>query len=194
LSEALQVKLLRVLEDGTVRRVGENMGRRVDVRIFSATTRNLWADVEAGNFRRDLYYRLKGVVIRVPSLRERLHDIDLLLDYYFEVENSRWGKHVSLSEDARHLLLGYGWPGNVRELRHLVEALVASSRRSEVVCAERIREFLDSQHGDITLRCACGKTREDIRQVLRACGGNKSEAARILGISRRTLYRWMKDK
>ncbi|HEC83327.1 MAG TPA: sigma-54-dependent Fis family transcriptional regulator, partial [Firmicutes bacterium] len=96
LSTALQVKLLRVLEEGVVRRVGENVAKPVDVRVICATARNLWAEVETGNFRRDLYYRLKTALIRIPSLKERPYDIEPLMQYYLDFYCKRYGKHLTL--------------------------------------------------------------------------------------------------
>jgi transcriptional regulator with PAS, ATPase and Fis domain len=194
MSETLQSKLLRVLEDGVVRRVGENRSRHVDVRILSATTKDLSGEVESGRFRRDLYYRLKGVVVRVPSLRERCGDVELLVDHFLDVYNERDGKGVKLGEDARRALLEYGWPGNVRELKHVVEAVVVSARDGEVVGEAKVAEFLEASGSGVRQISGTDEAEDrEIKQALEACGGNKAEAARLLGISRKTLYRRMKD-
>lgn len=194
LSQATQSKLLRVLEDGAVRRVGENRSRPVDVRVLSATTKDLAAEVEAGRFRRDLYHRLKGVVVRVPSLRERRSDVELLLDHFLETYNEQSGKGVTLGAEARELLLDYDWPGNVRELKHVVEAVVVSAGDGVVAGAGDVAEFLEARG------CGAEGTSDPnevedrgVRQALEACGGNKAGAARRLGISRKTLYRRMKE-
>jgi DNA-binding NtrC family response regulator/tetratricopeptide (TPR) repeat protein len=194
LSEILQVKLLRVLEDGIVRRVGENTSRRIDVRVISATARDLWAEVEAGRFRRDLYYRLKTVLIRVPSLRERPYDIDLLLDYYVQVYADRHGASVSLSREATHELARHAWPGNVRELKNVVEALILSSRDGEVVEANQVRRFLTDRTTEAGLRDRIADLEhEEIERVLKLCAGNKTKAAKMLGISRKTLWQKLKQ-
>ena len=189
MSEILQVKLLRVLEEGVLRRVGENAPRRVDVRVVSATARDLWAEIEAGSFRRDLYYRLKTVLIRVPSLRERPADIELLLDHYMGFFGDSQGVAGTLSDEARDRLMRYGWPGNVRELKNVVEGLILSSQTGDVIRAERVVPFLGKGAGDADLKGKiAGLEREEIERVLRACGGNKTKAARMLGISRKTLW------
>ena len=190
LSEALQVKLLRVLEERVVRPVGETRSRSVDVRLVSATTKDLWGEVEAGRFRRDLYYRLRGVVLRIPSLRERRGDIDLLLDHFLESHCESYGKVVRLSGDARRMLLDYEWPGNVRELKSVVEALVVSSEDGVVIRTVTVERFLVSSGSKSGLS---GRLKEvervEIERALSACGGNKSKAAKMLGINRKTLRR-----
>jgi tetratricopeptide (TPR) repeat protein len=194
LSEALQSKLLRALENKEVRRVGENRTRPVDVRVLSATTKDLSAEVEAGHFRRDLYYRLKAVVVRVPSLRERRGDVELLVDHFLEMFNEREGKDVRLVGEARKVLLEYDWPGNVRELRQVVEALVVSVGDGETVDAAGVTEFLEASGSGARPGSGLDTVEDrEIRRALEVCGGNKAEAARLLGISRKTLYRRMRD-
>ena len=185
LNEVLQVKLLRVLEEGAVRRVGESHSRPVDVRLLSATTKDLRAEVEAGRFRRDLYYRLHGVVIRIPALRERPDDIDVLSDHYLGVYCTRYGKSVRLTGSARAALRQYGWPGNVRELKSVMEALVVASDERGRLDESAVRRFLLTAGGrQGTLH---DLERREIERALRACRGNKTLAARMLGISRKTL-------
>ena len=194
LSEILQVKLLRVFEEGVLRRVGENTPRQVDVRVVSATARDLWAEIEAGRFRRDLYYRLKTVLIRVPSLRERPADIEILLDYYMGFFSDSQGVVGSLSDEARDRLLRYGWPGNVRELKNVVEGLILSSHNGDIIRVDRIARFLGTGTGDADLRGKiAGLEREEIERVLKACGGNKTKAAKMLGISRKTLWQKLRQ-
>jgi DNA-binding NtrC family response regulator/tetratricopeptide (TPR) repeat protein len=193
LSEALQVKLLRVLEEGVVRRVGENSPRRIDVRVISATARDLWSEVEAGSFRRDLYYRLKTVLIRIPSLRERPPDIELLLDHYMHLYNECHGTKVTLGAAARKDLSAYGWPGNVRELKNVVEALILSHTDGDAIRAEHVKQFLSDRSSEIGLKGQiAGLEREEIERALKACGGNKTKAAKMLGISRKTLWSKLK--
>ena len=189
LSEMLQTKLLRVLEEGEVRRVGENKCRTVDIRVISATTKDLGRAVEESRFRRDLYYRLKGVLIRVPSLRERRGDIDLLLDHFLSTQSEMYGKKIRVSVKARRLLREHDWPGNVRELKSTVEALAACSEEKTVVTADSVEGLLGSPHCAAGHRCRLKEIeRQEIERALSACGGNKSKAARMLGISRKTLY------
>jgi transcriptional regulator with PAS, ATPase and Fis domain len=194
LPEMLQVKLLRVLENGVVRRVGENVPRKVDVRVISATARDLWAEVEAGRFRRDLYYRLKTVLIRVPSLKERPHDIDLLIDFYMQVYAERHGVEAELSPDARKKLTRYKWPGNVRELKNVVEALILSQTNGKAIGSGRVDEFLSGKTQDAGLKDRIADLeREEIERVMKVCDGNRTEAAKMLGISRKTLWQKLKD-
>jgi transcriptional regulator with PAS, ATPase and Fis domain len=174
--------------------VGENVPRRIDVRVISATARDLWAEVEASRFRRDLYYRLKTVLIRIPTLRERPYDIDALLDYYLEVYADQHGVSVQLSRDARIELARYDWPGNVRELKNVAEALILSSSNGQVIDANRVMEFLTNQTSDAGLKDRIADLeREEIERVLKVCGGNKTKAARMLGISRKTLWQKLKQ-
>jgi transcriptional regulator with PAS, ATPase and Fis domain len=194
LPEMLQVKLLRVLENGVVRRVGENTPRQVDVRVISATARDLWAEVEAGRFRRDLYYRLKTVLIRVPSLKERPHDIELLVDFYMQIYSERHRVTAELSSDARKRLTRYKWPGNVRELKNVVEALILSQRNGDAIDGGRVMEFLSGINHDAGLKDRIADLeREEIERVMKACDGNRTEAAKMLGISRKTLWQKLKD-
>jgi tetratricopeptide (TPR) repeat protein len=194
LPEILQVKLLRVLENFVVRRVGENAPRQVDVRVISATARDLWAEVEAGRFRRDLYYRLKTVLIRVPSLRERPHDIGLLVDFYMQVYSERHGISAELSSDARKRLTRYKWPGNVRELKNVLEALILSQRNGNAIDGGRVAEFLSGAVQDAGLKDRIADLeREEIDRVMKVCDGNRTEAAKMLGISRKTLWQKLKD-
>jgi tetratricopeptide (TPR) repeat protein len=194
LPEMLQVKLLRVLENGVVRRVGENTPRKIDVRVISATARDLWEEVEAGRFRRDLYYRLKTVLIRVPSLRERPQDIEALADFYIQLYSERHGTTGELSPDARRKLTRYKWPGNVRELKNVMEALILSHTNGKAIDGRRVTEFLSSRDHNSGLRDRIADLeREEIERVMKVCQGNRTEAAKMLGISRKTLWQKLKD-
>ena len=122
---ATQIKLLRVLENGEITRVGSNSPIKVNVRILSATNRNLEDSIAAGTFRSDLYHRLKVVTIRLPTLRERSQDIPILIDYFIKQFVAEHGKQIKgMSPAARHKLLAFDWPGNVRQLRNVVESMV----------------------------------------------------------------------
>jgi tetratricopeptide (TPR) repeat protein len=193
LSEILQVKLLRVLEDGIVRRVGENVPRRIDVRVISATARDLWAEVEAGRFRRDLYYRLKTVLIRIPTLRERPYDIERLLEHYMGAYGDEHGVTIGLSPEANTALTAYDWPGNVRELKNVAEALILSSSDGDIVACEQVTVFLTNGTPGMGLKGRVSNLEhEEIERVLKVCGGNKTKAAQMLGISRKTLWQRLK--
>ncbi len=192
LGKSLQVKLLRVLEEGVVRRVGENTPRAVDVRVISATARNLWAEVEAGNFRRDLYYRLKTAIIRIPSLRERPYDIEALFRHYLAFYCEHYRRHLEIDHAAITELLRYEWPGNVRELKNFCEALVISKPDGTIVPSDVIA-LLNGGQGNASLEERLDRTERDaILRALRICQGNRTRAAKMLGISRKTLWQKLK--
>ena len=198
---ATQVKLLRFLETKTLERIGGNESIRVDVRIVCATNKDLKALAENGDFRADLYYRLNVVEIKIPPLREHPQDIPSLLEAYseyFAKENS--ALPVKFSADALDALKKYPWPGNIRELRNFCENAVVMSPSREIGIAELDGKFKNPAilpaaskppAGAPELPMPTKKESEDalIRRALEAAGGNKSKAAEILGISRRTLYR-----
>ena len=198
---ATQVKLLRFLETKTLERIGGNESIRVDVRIVCATNKDLKALAENGDFRADLYYRLNVVEIKIPPLREHPQDIPSLLEAYseyFAKENS--APPVKCSADALDALKKYPWPGNIRELRNFCENAVVMSPSREIGIAELDGKFKNPAilpaaskppAGAPELPMPTKKESEDalIRRALEAAGGNKSKAAEILGISRRTLYR-----
>jgi two-component system NtrC family response regulator len=176
-----QGKLLRVLQEKEVRRLGESLPRKVDARIVAATHRSLSSMVDAGEFRRDLFYRLKVGSVVLPPLRERGMDV-LLLGEHFLV-----GEGYQLSADARRRLRSYPWPGNVRELRNTLE--VAKALSDDYVIRPEHLELPDSDIG-----VAIGYheqvrqfRRELVREALQASGGNRAQAARILGLSRQAL-------
>ncbi len=171
---AMQIKLLRVLEDGRVTRLGSSTPTTVDVRFVAATNRDLFDDVEQGRFRRDLYYRLSGLTVTVPPLRERRDEI-LPLAELFLARSSR--PALIFGEDARRLLATHPFPGNVRELRLAVERAAALASGAEITAADLALEPAGSEADDAAA----------ILHALEGAAGNQSEAARRLGISRRTL-------
>ena len=194
----IQAKLLRVLEAGVFRKVGDTREIRVDVRFMCATNRNLGQEVEEKKFRKDLFYRLNTFTIPVPALRERKEDIPLLVDYFLR-KLARGGPHKEVSSDTMRALLNYRWPGNVRELANVLErAVLLSGSRSEVALDVLPENVLanpgsaDDRHDDYRSgRGMVGLTvmeKTYIEDVLRSVGGNKSKAARLLGISRKRLY------
>ncbi len=191
----LQARLLRALQEGTIRRVGTNEPIAVDVRVVAATNRDLEQAVKEGGFRADLYYRLNVVAIRIPPLRERREDVPLLAEH-FAHKHGR-GEGGAISSPARDLLLAYHWPGNVRELENVVARALALNP-SGVILPDDLPEAIRTGHAaEPAPPGGAGEERPTLeelerryaRQVLRETGGNKSRAADILGIDRKTLYR-----
>jgi DNA-binding NtrC family response regulator len=195
---ATQVKLLRALGEQTIQRVGGNQNIKVDVRVVAATNKNLEAMVHEGKFRDDLFYRLDVVPIHLPPLRERREDIPLLIDAFlreFSLQNSK--RLTGLSSDAQEALQRYEWPGNIRELRATIERAVVLCRGERIGLRdlpERIQGKPDAATGlsahatgtDLNLE---KMEKSFIKQALRLTDGNVTEAAKLLGISRRTLHR-----
>ncbi len=184
-----QLKLLRFLQEKEVRPLGSSRPKKVDVRILAATNRDLRKMVEEGKFREDLWYRLDVVRITVPPLRERRGDIPLLAAAFLKRYNERYGLDTRITESGMRALSEYEWPGNVRQLQHMIERLVIlapGGRITEDAVEEAIRASSPKEEPGETLAEA---EAEQIRKVLAATGGNKSRAARILGIERKTLYR-----
>lgn len=187
ISAAAQQALLRVLEDGIVQRTGDTSGRRVDVRVLSATQRDLQAEVAAGRFRADLLYRLRAVRLALPPLRERGNDIQLLARHFLALAASQTGRAISgFTPEALACLAAYAWPGNIRELRHAMEQATLSCTSSLVEAAHLPPEIADARP---TTEATPAGERARILAALELCGGNRAEAARRLGISRATLYR-----
>jgi transcriptional regulator with PAS, ATPase and Fis domain len=192
-SPALQSKLLRAIEDGEVKPVGSNEIVRVDVRLLSASNKDLKDMVARREMRDDLYYRLNVVTIHVPPLRERAEDIPLLVDHFVKLSSERLGKRMSVHPDAVARLQAHSWPGNIRELAHVIESAVALSARP-VLTADDFQIVPTRREGPAPAETGPLVTleemeKEHIRQVLTATRGNKQAAAEILGIDRKTLYR-----
>ncbi|RMH16404.1 MAG: hypothetical protein D6696_18260 [Acidobacteria bacterium] len=186
----LQVKLLRALQEREITRVGGQQSIPVDVRVIAATHQQLEELVEEGRFRGDLYYRLKGVEVELPPLRQRRQEIPHFMRHFIERFCRREGIPApQITADALSLLLAYDYPGNVRELQNLVEGAV--SLADEVVDAELLRSLMGTAGDDASSAALDLKTveRRHIARVLRLTGGNKSAAARMLGLDRRTLQR-----
>ncbi len=195
----LQGKVLKVLEDKRVRRVGGTRSQEVDIRIIAATNRDLTAEVQAGRFREDLFYRLSVIPIQLPSLRERGDDILLLVDHFTDSLSDQYGlPRPNLSATTKDRLLTYSWPGNVRELRNAIErALLLSeggSLEAEHLFVETIAAPVARGGGDVLPFPASLEEIElaAVRAMLERCEGNKSAAARRLGISRSRLHRALK--
>jgi transcriptional regulator with GAF, ATPase, and Fis domain len=194
LSPRAQAKVLRVIQESEIRRVGENTARRVDFRLVSATNRDLRREVGAGRFRLDLLYRLDVVRIQVPPLRERREDLTLLLEHFWSDATRRLGSRATLSADARAALTAYDWPGNVRELQNVLAALAVRSPRRGVVPPETLPAHIApvSRPETSGLRAA-RRTFETtlIRAALARAGGHRGAAARELGLSRQGLTKLM---
>jgi DNA-binding NtrC family response regulator len=184
-----QPKLLRFLQEQEIRPVGSAKSRPVDVRVLAATNRDLQKMVEEGKFREDLWFRLNVVRLRVPALCDRRGDIPLLARHYLGRFNELYSKRLRLAEDGLKLLREYAWPGNVRQLKHLIEKMVILAQ-PPTLDAGVVRDALEEldPHGRPVESLADAEA-EQIRKVLTATGGNKSRAAQILGIERKTLYR-----
>jgi len=197
-SLAMQAKLLRVIQNREIQRVGSPEVRRVDVRLIAATNRDLRSDVAVGRFREDLFYRLSTIQIRIPSLAQRLEDIPALVTFFIKKYNAAYGKQIhGLARRAQMVLLQHPWPGNVRELENVI------SSASLVT----LNDFIDvhdlPEHLQKPAR-AMGQDRlwrplpleevrkEHIDRVLELCSGNRVHAAQMLGIGRTSLYRYLK--
>jgi DNA-binding NtrC family response regulator len=192
---ALQAKLLRALQDKMVRPVGGNEEVRLDFRVVSATNRDLPALVREGKFREDLYYRLAVIPIRLPSLRERSEDIPLLARHFLERAATALGKPLEgFADEARAWLVQYRWPGNVRQLENVIERAATLARGSLVTLADLRTEFAPLEPAAGGLRPSLADLeRQYIRRVLEETGGDKQAAAKILGVSVRTLQRKVKE-
>jgi two-component system response regulator HydG len=195
----VQVKLLRVLQEREVEPVGGEETVPIDVRLICATHRDLDALVKAAKFREDLYYRIKVIVIRLPALRERPEDIPALAEHFVKVASERNRRKVSgLTPAALERLQIYAWPGNVRELENVVEQAVVLCRGETVDVADLPEEITGDRGPQDVLRIPVGNTlaeaeRELILETLRKANGNKTQAAKMLGIGVRTLYRKLEE-
>jgi len=194
LSAPLQAKLLRVLQERAIRRVGDNESVPIDVRIIAATNRDLKGRVAAGAFREDLYYRLNVVTITMPPLRERLDDLPLLAQHFLQKHARAAGKPVTgFARETLGALSRYPWPGNVRELEHTIERAVALASTSVLIPDDLPADVRGASTGP-EVRSGRPKTLEELKHwyvntILDETQGNKARAAEILGIDRRTLYR-----
>jgi PAS domain S-box-containing protein len=215
LSPFIQVKLLRVLQEREFERVGECKKRKLDIRIITATNRNLYQLVTAGNFREDLFYRLKVFPINLPPLRNRREDIPLLISHFIEKQNAKTGKRISgVTHQAMRILLDYNWPGNVRELENAIEHAFVLCEKGEIDLFELPVEIRQMEYrlenrpgfqpeGQLNPHGNTGRvinpaphrkkpTRELLLQTLAASNWNKAEVARRLGYSRAAIWKYMK--
>jgi DNA-binding NtrC family response regulator len=194
-----QVKLLRVLQEREVERIGSNQTIKVDVRVVAATKKDLWELVQAKAFREDLFHRLNVVKVRVPPLRERSDDIPLLVDHF--MRKCGRGKEYAVTPEVLEALQGYSWPGNVRELEHAIERAVALAGDDPVLKKEHLLRPLSMPGTDVpptgklaTLRETVAEAEaRHIRNVLAYTQGHRGEAARILGITRKSLWEKIRE-
>ena len=193
-SPALQVKLLRTIEEGEVRPVGASRSVKINARVVAATNVELERAVDGGRFRQDLFYRLSVIVIRVPPLRERRADVPLLIDAFLRNACTRAGRERRLSSGAVEMLRNFAWPGNVRELENTIERLVLFSPGTVIDVAD-LPPDMGGRTASVEEGVFAGLPpldeveRRYLLHVLEAVGGNRTRAAEVMGIDRRTLYR-----
>ncbi|MGA1224238.1 MAG: sigma 54-interacting transcriptional regulator, partial [Phycisphaerales bacterium] len=200
---SMQPKLLRVLETGDIVRLGSNENRKVDVRLVSATNRDLRKMAADGQFREDLYFRLKGAEIHIPALRDRREDIPLLVNHAIGRFAAELGRaRPGVTQPAMMRLVAYDWPGNVREVFQLMHRLVVMVEGDTIDLRDipnEIRSGDDSSEGPTQTRSGLAGVgldkleKEAIRQTLAMTAGNREQAAQMLGIGERTLYRKLKE-
>ena len=186
---SFQLKLLRFLQDREIRPIGAPRGHTVDVRVIAATNRDLQKMVQDDKFREDLWFRLNVVRIKVPPLRERRTDIPFLVQHFLKKYNDRYSLDTRLANSGLKALMDYTWPGNVRQLQHMVERLVILAPGGRIDEDAVAQAMSATQPRERPTESLADTEAEQIRRVLTATGGNKSRAAKILGIERKTLYR-----
>jgi transcriptional regulator with PAS, ATPase and Fis domain len=192
LPPSIQIKLLRVLQDGTFESLGGSNTKQVDVRVVAATNKNLEEEVKKGDFREDLYYRLNVIPVHLPALRERREDIPLLIDYFLGKYIAKFGKSVTFSSGAIGALMEYDFPGNVRELENIVERCVALSTDRTITKNALPLHIVPDQKApssrDTLSEITSETEKAHIMKILKLTRGSKTKAAEILGISRKTLW------
>lgn len=188
-SPAIQLKLLRVIQEREFERVGDSTPVKVDVRVIAATNHNLAEKVKNGAFREDLYYRLKVIEILLPPLRERREDIPLLVNHFLSKFNTKLSKSITgISDDVQRIFMEYNWPGNIRELEHTLEHAFILCRQNTITLDQLPPEIKNFSGTKISLREKGAEPREII-EALEKTSWNKAKAARLLGIDRKTIYR-----
>jgi len=200
MSPGMQARLLRVLQDGELRRVGDDRPIKVDVRLITATNKDLDGEVRAGRFREDLYYRLAVVPVVLPPLRERIGDVGLIATHLLSrIAKSRGRETPRIDAEIVDAFERYPWPGNVRQLENVLRRLVlhagdAEINRRVVEADPELAQMLLGKQRAFTPVLSIAKSEEEqIRRALEASGGNRDRAARLLGISRATIYRKMRE-
>ena len=194
LPKLLQVKLLRFLQEGTFEKVGGERTVSVDVRVISATNKDLKKEVQQGNFREDLFYRLNVIPIHIPPIRERKSDIPLLVDHFLsKAPIIRGQRPVRISQDALNTLMDYAWPGNVRELQNAVQFSIVRCKGKVIRPEDLPMELKDVVIEKPKRGPARKLDAQMVREALAKTGGNKARAAKVLGVGRATLYRFLGD-
>jgi DNA-binding NtrC family response regulator len=195
LKPSSQVKLLRVLQEKEFERLGGTETIKVDVRLMAATKKNLQEEINQGNFREDLYYRLNVVPVTLPPLRERQEDIPLLAQHFLEKFNQELSKKVELTPKALQAMVSYSWPGNIRELENLMENLVTVTTKAKIQPGDLPPHFAEKKKWKVTnlKKNLQESEREYILKVLEMTGFKRKQAASILGISTKTLWQKMKE-
>ncbi|MGW8324843.1 MAG: sigma-54 interaction domain-containing protein, partial [Desulfobacterales bacterium] len=193
LPKVVQAKLLRVLQEGKFERVGDEKTISVDVRIISAANRNLKQEVEKGNFRDDLYYRISVVPIHMPPLRKRKDDIPLLVNNFLKKAAYKEHKTKTISESALSVMMDYPWPGNVRELQSAIHYALIKSRGKIIQPAHLPIELRTQKNAPLSRGPSLRLDSKVVKEALIRSGGNKAKAARYLGVGRATLYRFLKN-
>jgi PAS domain S-box-containing protein len=193
ISPAMQMRLLRVLQEHEIERVGESTTRKIDVRVIAATNQDLSEKVRQGSFRQDLYYRINVVRLLLPALRERAEDIPQLVAHFLDIFTVKFEKTIRLvSDDVMNLFLCHRWPGNVRELEHAIEHACVLCRSDVITVADLPQDFFGVPKSSKTAPTPIQQSNMEkltLEEALVMSDGNKSRAARLLGISRRTVYR-----
>jgi len=191
----IQVKLLRVLQEKTFERVGESTSIKVDARVVACTNQDLRRKIEQAEFREDLYYRLNVVEIYVPPLRERKEDIPFLIEHFVKKFNKKINKNIlGISTDVQKVFMDYSWPGNVREMEHALEHAFILCHQKTITLKHLPPVFENFLTTKTTLFKNIGvDEKQAIVQALEKAAGNKTMAAKLLGISRRNIYRKIKD-
>jgi len=194
LSKQMQVKLLRFLQDGMFEKVGGEKTVCVNVRVISATNKDLKKEVQQKTFRKDLFYRLNVIPIHLPPLRERRNDIPLLVDHFLkEAGEMHNNKPPKISKDAISVMMGYHWPGNVRELQNALQFAIVHCSGGTISPGDLPMELKDQNSLGLSRGASRKLNVEDVKTALIKTGGNKAKAARILGVGRATLYRFLAD-
>ncbi len=189
-SSAIQLKLLRVIQGMEFERVGDSTPVKVNVRVIAATNRNLSEKVKNGEFREDLYYRLKVVELNLPPLRERREDIPLLTDHFLKKFNKALNKNITgISDDVQRIFMDYTWPGNIRELEHTLEHAFVLCRQNTITLDHLPPEVRDFTPSKTPQKNNEADESQAIIHALEKTGGNKAKAARFLGLDRKTIYR-----
>ena len=194
LSKNVQVKLLRFLQEGTFEKVGGEKTISVNIRVISATNKDLKEEVKNKNFREDLYYRLNVIPISIPPLRERKNDIPLLIDHFLkQAEEEYKQKPPKISKEAMSLMMDYAWPGNVRELQNAIQFAIVKCSGSLITPNELPVELRDNKKPLLKRGPSKKLDFDTIKSALEQTGGNKSRAAKLLGVGRATLYRFLSE-